>query len=134
MQTSWFPLSRVVIYGKTHSFHVRLSGSKRSFEFLWFESPLLEKKGVDPCKFSCSRFPGSDLYDIDGKTVSFHVRRSGFKRSFEFCGFIPNFLRKKGRDLYKFCGSRFSGGDLCDIDAKTVSYADRRADTAKSNP
>ena len=26
------------------------------------------------------------------------------------------------------------GGDLCDIDAKTVSCADRRADIAKSNP
>ena len=95
MQTSWFPLSRVVIYGKTHSFDVSLSGSKLSFEFLWFESPLLEKKGVVPCKFSCSRFPGSDLYDIDGKKShsTFPVVVSNEVSTFG--GFNHNFLRKK---------------------------------------
>ena len=77
---------------------------------MWFEYPVLEKKGVDPRKFSCCRFPGSDLYDIDGKTVSFHVRRSGFKRSFEFCGFIPNFLRKKGVTYTNFVAFGFRGG------------------------
>ena len=69
MQTSWFPFSRVVIYGKTHSFHVHLSGSKRSFEFLWFESPLLEKKGLTRTSLVVPVLQGGDLCDIDGKTV-----------------------------------------------------------------
>ena len=40
----------------------------------------------------------------------------------EFCGF-KHFFCEKRCDPFKFCGFRFSGGDLCDIDGKTVSYA-----------
>ena len=85
---------------------------------MWFEQPFFEKKGADQCKFRCSSFPGGDLCDIHGKTVSLHVRLSEqshstfalvvsieiyvrlgvTKRNSEFLWFQPPVFVKKGDD------------------------------------
>ena len=51
--------------------------------FYWFKPQFFQRKGVDrdPCKFRFPRFPGGDLYNIQGKTVSAHFRLNGSKRS-----------------------------------------------------
>ena len=96
---------------KTVSFHVRLRGSKRSFEFLWFLTTIFcEKKRRDPQKFCGSCFPTGDLFDTYGKTVSFHVRLSISRRSFEFLWFYPPVFVKKNDDPLSFVVLVFQGG------------------------
>ena len=42
-------------------------------------------KGGDPWKLRCFRFPGGDMYDIDGKTPLFHVRISNPRKVRSSC-------------------------------------------------
>ena len=75
--------------GKTRSFHVRISGSKRKFNLLWFEvePQIFEKKALTHSSFVFPVFEEDSLCERDEKTVSFHDRLNVSKRSSRFLWF-----------------------------------------------
>ena len=86
-------------------------------------STFFAEKGVIPFKFRSSCFPGGALCDVDRKTISFKIRLMWFQVKLRILLVLTNiFCEEKGDHPFKFRGSHFSVGDLCDIYGKTDSF------------